>query len=200
MPDDTVGDALRSGSVHVLYGSSTGLDEHADQRWSQDARGIKSRAATGEAFGSALAAGDFSGNGIDDLAIGTPGERVSGRQDAGAVTVLYGSRRGGLDDRADQQWAQDGSGVKGRSEAGDRLGQALAAGDFDDDGAFDLAVGVPGDNVAGIADAGAVLALFGTGGGLRAAGDELWSQDSSGVKGAAGNDRFGSTLASQAAP
>jgi hypothetical protein len=202
--DDGAGDLavgvpndLGSGSVNVLYGSATGLRADDDQRWSQDARGIKSRASTGEQFGSALAAGDFSSNGVDDLAIGVPGEQISGRAEAGSVTVLYGNRHSGLDDRADQRWMQDAPGVKGASEAAERFGESLSAGDFDDDGSFDLAVGVPADRVGGVPDAGGVVSLFGTSSGLRAAGDELWTQGSPGVKGAVANDGFGSTLASQ---
>jgi hypothetical protein len=206
--DDGAGDlavgvpneALGTGSVNVVYGSATGLRAHGDERWSLDTRGIKGQGSAGAEFGATLAAGDFSGNDVDDLAIGAPGEQASGRADAGAVTVLYGKRRGGLGERGDQRWTQDSPGLKGRSETADRLGASLAAGDFDDDGSFDLAVGVPGDSVTGHANAGAVLSLFGTGRGLRAAGDELWTQGTSGVKGTVANSRFGSALASQASP
>lgn len=38
-------------------------------------------------------------------------------------------------------------------------------------------------------------AIYGTGGGLRARGDERWTQGTSGVKGIVGDDAFGSALA-----
>ena len=45
-------------------------------------------------FGAALAAGDFDGDGRDDLAVGVPGESVGAVDDAGAVNVLYGTASG----------------------------------------------------------------------------------------------------------
>lgn len=42
-------------------------------------------------FGWTLAAGDFDGDGYDDLAIGAPFETAAGLGDAGAQTILYGS-------------------------------------------------------------------------------------------------------------
>jgi hypothetical protein len=44
----------------------------------------------GDALGTALATGDFDGNGVDDLAIGVPHEGLGAATDAGVVTVLYG--------------------------------------------------------------------------------------------------------------
>ena len=42
-------------------------------------------------FGWTLAAGDFDGDGHDDLAIGAPFENGGGFGDIGAQTILYGS-------------------------------------------------------------------------------------------------------------
>jgi hypothetical protein len=63
-------------------------------------------------FGTALAIGDFNGDGIDDLAIGVPGEDVDGISNAGAVNVLYGSA-GGLRSADDQLWQQGTAGIAG---------------------------------------------------------------------------------------
>ena len=38
--------------------------------------------------------GDFNGDGIGDLAVGIPLEDVSGKADAGAVQILYGTSQG----------------------------------------------------------------------------------------------------------
>jgi hypothetical protein len=77
-------------------------------------------------FGSALAAGDFDGDGEDDLAIGVPGEGVSGKSGAGAVNVLYGSSNG-LTSSDDQFWHQDKSGIEDTAEQNDAFGAALAS-------------------------------------------------------------------------
>jgi hypothetical protein len=47
------------------------------------------------------------------------------------------------------------------AECGDLFGWAIAAGDFDRDGFDDLAVGVPGEDLGGIADAGEVDVFYG---------------------------------------
>ena len=39
-----------------------------------------------------MAAGDLNGDGVDDLAIGLPGEDYDGADEAGLVIVHYGSR------------------------------------------------------------------------------------------------------------
>lgn len=196
IPRDDVGNATGAGAVSVLYGTGIGLREEGDQRWTQESPGIRSRASIGETFGASLAAADFSRNGADDLAIGVPRQGVSGHLNAGAVSVLYGRRGEGLRAVSNHLWTQDAAGIKGRAERDDRLGDALATGDFDGDGAFDLAIGVPGDGVAGFASAGAANVLYGTAAGLSEHDDGLWTQATSGIKGAVGDDRLGSALAS----
>ena len=113
--------------------------------WTQDTRAIKGIAGRGHGFGAALAAGDLSRNGRDELAIGIPGGVISGQTGAGAVSVLYG-RDGGLSS-VDDLWSQDARGIKGRAEADDGFGSALAIGDFDGDRRGDLAIGSPHDSV-----------------------------------------------------
>ncbi len=70
--------------------------------------------------------------------------------------------------------------------------------DFNGDGYADLAIGVPGEGLGPTRRyAGAVNVLYGSPGGLTAAGDQFWSQASAGVKGVAeDNEWFGSALAS----
>src|SRR5918996_877459 len=75
------------------------------------------------------ATGDFDGDGESDLAVGAPLDSVAGRENAGAVNVIYGSSRRGLREDPDQQFTQGTRGIQGWVDADDRFGAALAAGD-----------------------------------------------------------------------
>ena len=139
-------------------------------------------------FGSALAAGDFAGDGRTDLAVGAFGENGF----SGVVQALYGSPTG-LTATGSQLWSQDSPGVAGMAEAGDQFGFALAAADPNGDFRGELAVGAPGENDS----TGVVHVLVGSAAGLTATGSQLWSQDSPGVAGTAEpDDRFGNALTS----
>jgi hypothetical protein len=91
----------------------------------------------GEDFGRALASGDFNADGADDLAIGYSEEEVGSVNNAGAVTVVYGSAAN--EAAFAQRWTRDSPGVDGDPRVFDRFGEALATGDFDGDGFDDLA-------------------------------------------------------------
>ena len=68
--------------------------------------------------------------------------------------------------------------------------------DFNGDGYADLAIGVPEEDLDLVNDAGAFHVIFGTGTGLRAANDQFFTQDTSGVPdNADGRERFGFSLA-----
>lgn len=68
--------------------------------------------------------------------------------------------------------------------------------DFNGDGYADLAIGVPAENIGTAYDAGAVNVLYGSAGGLSAAGDQFWHQNISEVQDNAElYDNFGYSLA-----
>jgi len=82
--------------------------------------------------------------------------------------------------------------VGGASEAFDSFGWALAAGDFNNDGFADLAVGAPFENLGGAEAAGAVSVLYGSASGLTASGGQLFTQVGGAVE---DGDFFGFALA-----
>ncbi|MEJ2736235.1 MAG: FG-GAP repeat protein, partial [Anaerolineae bacterium] len=158
-------DVAMAGAVNVLYGRDTGLSAVNSQLWHQESPGILGGAEEYDQFGWALAAGDFDGDGYSDLAVGVPGEKEEGEiSGAGAVNVLYGSAAG-LSAIDNQLWDQDSAGMVDPREQGDGFGIALAAGDWNGDGYSDLAVGVSGEDVGAVSDAGAVHILYGSGAG-----------------------------------
>lgn len=192
VPNEAVDGEINAGAVNIIYGSATGLRANGDQLWTRNSSGVNGVANVGDGFGRTLATGDFDGDGHDDLAIGAQGDN------AGSVTILYG-RPSGLHASGDQLWTQNSSGINGVANGGEEFGSALAAGDFDGNGRDDLAIGVRSDQVSGSVgsgNAGSVNVIYGSSGGLTAAGDQLWNQQVAGVSGISeGSDRFGEALA-----
>ena len=190
VPYENVGEVTDAGSVTVVYGTSTGLSGTADEYWIQNyVSGGASEPY--EYFGRALAVGDFDGDGFHDLAVGVSHEDVDGVNQAGAVSVIYGSAIGGLDVSGSQVWTQDEDYMAGAAETGDHFGWALAAGDFDADGYDDLAIGVPDEDIGDVVDAGGVQVMLGSAGGLTPIGDIIWDQGG----GAEAGDQHGKALA-----
>lgn len=195
VPGEDVGAVADAGAVNVLYGSPTGLTVAGDQLFTQNSPGVEDVAEAFDAFGSAVAAGDFNGDGYADLAVGVPLEDVGALQDAGAVNVLYGSA-GGLTAAGDRLFTQDSAGVPGAAAAGEAFGLALAAADFGKSAGDDLAIGAPGMMSEDVSTAGAVNILYGSVAGLSASGSQQFTQDTPGVEDVAElGDAFGFALA-----
>jgi hypothetical protein len=93
-------------------------------------------------FGSALAVGNFNGDGLPDVAIGIPGD-FEGGENAGAVEVQFGSTSPPDPFEGRLRFNRDSPGVPGNAEHFERFGSVLAAGDFDADGDSDLVIGDP---------------------------------------------------------
>jgi hypothetical protein len=156
--------AAGAGEVLIVYGSPVSLIFADHQTFVQSAFGYADEA--GDYFGFVLAAGDWNGDGFDDLAMGAIGEDYyDTHDDEGVVIVGYGSAAGVATQGA--SLLLDEMGEPGRSESFDYFGVALAAGDFDGDGRDDLAVGAHGEDYApGEADLGGVTVFRGQVGGF----------------------------------
>ena len=189
-PGEGIGNVQGAGALNVFFGSSTGLQAAGDVLFqgSQPAQGgpVAGTAETGDGFGAAVAKGLFNDDDFFDVAVGVPGEAVGSDSEAGAVNVLYGSAAG---------LSAGPLVVQDNPEPVDHFGASLAAGDFNGDGFFDLAAGAPGEDLGGTVDAGAVIVLFGSPGGITTAGHQTLVQGS-GISGAAETgDEFGHALA-----
>jgi FG-GAP repeat len=181
IPGEDQGQSVDLGAVLLLFGTAGGLT-------AAGSRGVFTEAEPGDRFGAALAAGLFDGDGFVDLAAGLPGTDVRGAADAGSVVMVASAGD------SDRRFLQ-GPGVGGMAERGDRFGAALAAADLNGDGRSDLAAGAPGEDVGAAADAGSVIYLPGSTGGLPIGGGRLLAQGLGGLGGLAERgDRFGAAL------
>ncbi|MBZ0111934.1 MAG: FG-GAP-like repeat-containing protein, partial [Thermoanaerobaculia bacterium] len=130
VPGDIVSN-VDAGAVNVLYGTTIGLSTNRNQLWSQGTPGLPFVPEADDAFGWALATGDFNGDGADELAIGVPFEDHGAFTDSGAIHVLYGSDPDGLSVAGALAIVQGDAGTPGQLGIQHHLGIALSSGDFD---------------------------------------------------------------------
>ncbi|MBL8767448.1 MAG: FG-GAP repeat protein [Planctomycetes bacterium] len=184
----TVG-GLAHGAVFIARGSATGPTSGLMDSFAQGVGGVPGLGSDFDAFGATLAVGDFDGDARHDLAIAATGEAIP--DDAcGRVTVLYGSIAG-LGVTGVDVFDQGTAGIDGVPEQFDQFGITLAGADTDGDGAAELVVGVPFENLGGAIDAGAFHVMFGSAiAGLTTAGTLLVEQDTPGIIGAPGDDHM----------
>jgi hypothetical protein len=136
-PGETPGTkTVAAGAVNVGKWGTSGLV--AGVTLSQGTTGVGADEA-GDRYGAALAAGNVTGDGKDDLLIGAPGEAIGDATQSGALNVYPGGASAfGTAFTANQT---------GGVETGDLYGSSIAVGDFDKTGGADIAVGVPGEVV-----------------------------------------------------
>jgi hypothetical protein len=169
-----------AGAINVVMGGAARPAPAPISFWSQDTPGVPGTAGTADAFGKALAIGDVDGDGYGDLAVAARYDDEAGPDASGAVDVLYGSAIAPSTVDA-QLWTQDSVGVHGVAEERDHFGSVLAIAHHGPGASAQLAIGVHFEGIDGIALAGALNVLRGSGAGLTGIGSQMWTQDSPGV-------------------
>jgi hypothetical protein len=196
-PGKAPGEDPKSGAVFIFPGSGSPNGITTGFFITQtDAGGLNE---AGDEFGTALAFGDFNGDGFVDLAVGAPGKAPDGGPRSGAVFVFPGSVRNRLTCPAGipctititTGFLITQTDAGGLNEEGDEFGAALAVGDFDGNGIEDLAVGAPGDGL-GAVKAGSVFLFTGSGAGITT-GFSITQADAGEVN--EEGDEFGAALA-----
>lgn len=153
----------QAGEVIVIYGSNTKGTQPLTESSINGVNGFKltgnrqqntSTWFPGEYFGSSVSgAGDVNGDGIDDLAIGSPyanlaiNPKWNSPDTTGAAYIYYGNANGGTTSRS----TYNGSVIGGN------FGKSVSsAGDFNGDGKEEIIIGNPNAEINGKARAGQV--------------------------------------------
>ncbi|MGW0468517.1 S8 family peptidase [Streptomyces sp. NPDC003027] len=188
-PKTTVGGDANAGAVRVVYGGGKGTAEI-----NQDLAAVSEGAEPGDLFGENLATFDHDRDGYTDLLVGVPAEDVGTTTDAGAAQIFYGAAGGLSTGKAPVGLVQgtgSGSILGSAPEAGDRFGAAVAAGHTTAGEPY-LLIGVPGEDLGSVTDAGSAHYLRGS---VNAA----VHQDKPGMGGTAeAGDKFGAAVAASA--
>ena len=151
-----------AGQAYVIFGAASGLGA-IDVTTMPAAQGFRiSGGAAGDWAGfAAESAGDFDGDGIDDIIIGAREADPLGRYSAGEAYVIYGKLGGPGDIDLAALTAAQGFRIAGPSDSDDLGDAARSAGDINGDGYDDIAIGAPFSG----SGAGAVYVIYGKAGG-----------------------------------
>jgi hypothetical protein len=193
IPRRTVAGFAGAGAVG-LVGFATDGSVSSAQLVSQSTADVIGASEAGDAFGTAV---DFDRDldadtecpsqpdGCENLLVGVPGENSS------AGDVLEIDTAVGAPPYASFAVSQDSSDVPGTAEAGDRFGASLDYHVAFGSGDELLAIGIPGEDVGSIKDAGSVQVFDDEDGN----GAPAFTQNTSGIAGAAeAGDQFGTTV------
>lgn len=132
-PGEDVGKAKNAGMVNT-YGdfNEDGVFAEPGPGHTQNSKGVKGAAETGDRFGSAIASYPYEEQDYDNILVGVPGEDLGDVRNAGMVNGFYNAP-----DLTENSTA-------GKAAAGDRFGATLLARTSFDPFSYRLLVGAPG--------------------------------------------------------
>jgi FG-GAP repeat len=172
------------GHVHIIYGTRAGLT--ADQSGTAlDDQLLTDNKDIYTGFGAALVTADFNGDHCSDLAVGDPFALDAAGDYAGDVRIYWGSITG-LSAGPTIIETQAPGGTQSRDA---QFGSVLAAGDFNNDGAADLAVG------STAANPGAVFVFPGHVGSTSFSGAKTFTEGDGVIPGPSESGDLGAALA-----
>jgi hypothetical protein len=174
-PFANYGGTVWAGETYVVFGKKTAFDAAIDLADLDDSDGFVLNGDTYDFSGTSVSsAGDFNGDGIDDILIGARGGTpTSGADRAGKTYVVFGNGKDTEFDVAIDLDGLDGSDgfVFNGIASYDKSGYSVSsAGDVNGDGFDDILIGAYGRDQDGARDAGETYVVFG-GAGLLAAYD-----------------------------
>ncbi|MBW1597814.1 integrin alpha [Streptomyces sp. JJ38] len=146
--DEKVGEDGAAGRLAVFYADENGLSHDDFELFDQDTPGIAGGPEAEDYFASSLAAGDFDGDGIDDLVLGMRSEAIGSATGSGASLILFGNPTGGISTTGAVWIDQDTPSVPGVVYKHDHFGWTVGALDTDGNGRDEALIGAPG-NAAG---------------------------------------------------
>ena len=158
-----------SGETYVVFGNGTGFGPSFDLLTLDGTNGfVLNGIGSGDISGHSLSsAGDFNGDGFDDIIIGANHSDPNGINNAGESYVVYGKETG-FASSLDLSSLNGTSGfVLNGIDSGDYSGSVSSAGDFNGDGFDDIIVGASRADPNG-SNSGETYVVFGGNAGFSA--------------------------------
>jgi len=147
--DDVIVGARSGGSAFIFFGGQTGTINDPDT----NANVVLNGQGGGGEFGNSVAsAGDFNGDGLDDVIVGA---RLN--DSSGSAYIFFGGQTGTINDPdTNADVVLNGEGPD-RNEFGNYV---ASAGDFNGDGLDDVIVGAPEDDNNSLDNSGSAFIFF----------------------------------------